>query len=870
MEGSLGGTMIERTVAAAIASAVAVIPVPVIPVPVIAQVLPDTTLPSPSQAISGDGTWRIDGGTAVGGNLFHSFLEFSIPEGQTLRFNNSPAIDTILTRVTGGSISNIEGTLAANGDANLVLLNPNGIRFGGNTRLNLGGGFLATTGVGIRLADGTVFSAVEPQGLTLSVPIGVQMGTAAAGIQVGAGAEGPTLNAAPGQPLALVGGDISIEGSRITALEGDIALASVTAGEVGLNLAIPQLQLTFNGVSWGDLSLAGTEVSIFSQGGRSLQLHGGRLRLGQGSQLSLLNLGSEPDGRILLNAATELQISERSAAGQPSQVLAVALAEGAGADIEIYTGRLQLPGGGNVLAGTVGAGDGGNITVQARQALTMTGVGFDGLQPFVSLAFQPGGSDFVSVLDNLQTIDSAIATGTFGAGDGGTLVIDTPRVDMANGAVLVSTTIGNGNGGELAIRNATEVNLTDAAIATGAFNVGDVGDSGNLSIASQRLRLWDSSFLLTATLGTGDGGDITIDAPDFVETGVSDRTIFPSPVISSSSLFGSGQGGDIRIRTGRARFDLGLISSESGGNPGNELLPLDAFIDDPNQVVLTGGPAGNIFLDVADTLDLIGNGPSPGGFSYILASSLSDQPAGTITINARQIRITDEARIIADSRSQGDTGGTIDINSDLLLLRRGDINSNLVGSRGNRAGLININTDTLVAVDDSDITAAAFFQGRGGSIVVNADLILGTEFRDRITPDSDITAISTVDPQLNGTVIVNAPTPNLQAESSRLPELVNQEDLIARGCATAAQNQFVITGRGGLPESPQQSLERAAWQDLRLPEETAAAAASPPPAQSPPSQWVEASGWTTDAEGNIRFIATAEAAPAAAVCGEDL
>ncbi|NEN95609.1 MAG: filamentous hemagglutinin N-terminal domain-containing protein, partial [Moorea sp. SIO3I7] len=67
----------------------------------------------------------IEGGAIRGSNLFHSFLEFNVNEGQNVYFANPDGIANILTRVTGGSRSQIFGTLGVDGPANLYLINPN-------------------------------------------------------------------------------------------------------------------------------------------------------------------------------------------------------------------------------------------------------------------------------------------------------------------------------------------------------------------------------------------------------------------------------------------------------------------------------------------------------------------------------------------------------------------------------------------------------------------------------------------------------------------------------------------------------------------------------------------------------------------------
>ena len=165
------------------------------------SILGVVVLLSPAQAqIQGDGTLNtqvnstlttpcagncnITNGTTRGGNLFHSFRQFSLPNGDFANFITTPAIQTVIVRVTGVGqpfISNINGRIATTNaavtlvnPANFFLLNPNGIVFGPNARVLVGGSFLATTADRMVFQDGTAFRTTDPSPLlTITAPIGL-------------------------------------------------------------------------------------------------------------------------------------------------------------------------------------------------------------------------------------------------------------------------------------------------------------------------------------------------------------------------------------------------------------------------------------------------------------------------------------------------------------------------------------------------------------------------------------------------------------------------------------------------------------------------------------------------------------------------
>jgi filamentous hemagglutinin family protein len=212
-----------------------------------AQIIADDTLPVHSRITFNNNRFKIDGGTTESNNLFHSFAEFSVPTNHKAFFNNAGSIDNIISRVTGSNISNIDGLIKTNGSANLFLLNPNGIIFGAKASLDVGGSFLASTANSLRFADGSEFITTNPSAsslLSITTPIGLQFRQNSGSIKVRGqghnlelvepliffslkrGNSSTGLQVKSGNTLALVGGNIDIEGGTLTAEDGRIELGS--------------------------------------------------------------------------------------------------------------------------------------------------------------------------------------------------------------------------------------------------------------------------------------------------------------------------------------------------------------------------------------------------------------------------------------------------------------------------------------------------------------------------------------------------------------------------------------------------------------------------------------------------------------------
>ena len=483
-----------------------------------AQVTPDGTLGAESSVVTptnvnGLPGEQIGGGATRGANLFHSFEQFSIPTGSEAFFNNALDIQNIISRVTGLSVSNIDGLLRANGTASLFLLNPNGIVFGPNASLNIGGSFVGSTASSLNFADGTQFSANAPQTttplLTVSVPIGLQYGGTTGSIlnqsqATNSSGEVVGLSVLPGETLALLGGDVRLDGGNLQALGGRVELGGLAgAGTVGLSVDSNNLLVSFSdSVAQADVSLSnGAEVDVAAGGGGSIAVNTQNLNLVDESIL-LAGIASGLDS--VASVAGDVQINATGVINLDAESLIVNAVlpgvVGKGGNINVTTGSLSATNGAALVSSTFGQGNAGNVNITARDTVSFDGVSSNG---FSSGAF------------------SSVAPG--GVGYGGSINLTAGSLSVTDGAQVSASTFGQGNAGDLNVLTVESVELIgtspDGQFSSGlrsAVEAGAVGDGGDLTFETGRLLVRDGAQVSAATFGQGNAGSVNIKASDTV------------------------------------------------------------------------------------------------------------------------------------------------------------------------------------------------------------------------------------------------------------------------------------------------------------------------------------------------------------------
>ena len=240
-----------------------------------------------------------------------------------------------------------------------------------------------------------------------------------------------------------------------------------------------------------------------------------------------------------------------------------------------------------------------------------------------------------------------------------------------------------------------------------------------------------------------------------------------------------------------------------------------ASLVEEGATTLERGVGGTLTVNASDLVEVSGSGilGSTAVPSALITDAEGTSPAGNLIINETadgnlSVIVRDGAEISASSVSS--TGGNILFNNPgaVLLRTGGRINAEAglaqgAGDGGNITLFLPDGFVIAVPTENSDIIANAF-EGNGGEINITARNIIGLEFREELTPFSDITASSRFGE--SGQVTLETPDIDPSQGLIELPvNLVDQSNQIDQRClADSGQGQsaFVVTGRGGVPPSP--------------------------------------------------------------------
>ena len=698
---------------------------------------------------------NITGGTRPGDgpNLFHSFGQFDVGTGDFANFLNETNLPTenILSRVTGGNPSQIFGTIQTTdfGNANLFLMNPAGVLFGPTASLNVGGSFHVTTADYLSLGEHGFFYEDLGKESVLTIDPPVAFGFLNEN-PIGITLEQTTLEVPAGQDVSVIGGNIEVVG-RDAVTDPGVNIQNVInapSGQITLVSANSVGEVSFNDVN---------EVGRVNAGSIDLL---GHIELTKGARVTV---AGDPAGTIVIRSGqlfvTDSFLTSTNIGAQDHSGIAM--------DIHVRDEiRLTAQEGFASIAGSSeGAGKAGNISIEAK-SLEITGRPglFDvniGSRSFKTDA-PAGDAGKVSITtESLDIRDFAfVSTQTFGPGKAGDILIRTENLQVLGDhdwAAIISSTGGqiaggSGDGGVIDIQaQSILARGGPGALLTGiASNAIEAeGNGGAIRIRADGIELLNGAQINAGVFrGSGVGGSIDVGADRLIISGT-DPGGAPSGIFSSLTFPGTGQSGDIQIRSQDITLEnFGQVSSFSSGsgNSGNISINTDdlsvtngAFIASTN---FGTGLAGRVTVQ-ADTILLQGPTNPPQAFTtpgiFAIAGATA-QSAGNITVDTEVLHILDGAQVVGRTNGPG-PGGTITIASEDVRIGGTDpLSGSFEGPRAGifastirfpgleefamaDAGNVNIETQTLTLFDQGTIQAFSGSPGKGGTIGIAADTV---------------------------------------------------------------------------------------------------------------------------------------------------
>ncbi len=609
-------------------------------------------------------------------------------------------------------------------------------------------------------------------------------------------------------------GDVTLDARNINMRHSQIGVISL---EGESTIAITADKFVMDSISVIDASTA------LGQGG-GVTVIANVVELSNGSAIRTSTFGDGSAGDIIITATDHVSLMDDPLvieATRASGLYSNAFGDeglgnlGNAGSIVVTTPQLSMAGGARMNTTTASSGRGGDVTITARDLVSISGERSQEIEEGQSGLGSTRASGIYT-----RTVGSEFCTGQ--CGDAGRISITTGSLTLGSGAVLDSGTTNTGQGGAITIQSTGPVSIagtmTDGTPG-GIFSrtIGmepDSGSGGNINLHTQQFALVNGAAisasgsgsgnagsigieglaspagavtltngsLLTSAENTGHGGTIAIEATNL--------TLTDSRISASVHDFDNSPGSTDRATVGLG--DIGLTASvmsmiggkitagTSGSRNGGTIL-VNAIVQD-----------GNIMPTAAQSVTLR-NGAS------ISASSSGPANAGNIIINAGQTYTSTNSSVTTQATANGTqaSGGNMTLTAaDMVHLVNSEISTSVQGGAATRGGDITIDPQ-FVILQNSQILATAT-QGNGGNI----NIVAGTFIAD---PASVVNASS--QQGVSGTVNIQSPVQNFSSVLAPLPKsFASAAALLAQRCAARVAggqvSTFVMAGREGLPAEP--------------------------------------------------------------------
>lgn len=441
------------------------------------------------------------------------------------------------------------------------------------------------------------------------------------------------------------------------------------------------------------------------------------------------------------------------------------LGDGDAGDIKLETERLVLDNGGAVLAGSESSGKGGNIDITSDYSIHISnpspsgtnaaGVESSGVYARAQ-ASSAGGRISIQTHTLGMTEHGAISTSATNSGNAGDIDLNLQRLVMHSGSEVTSQSSGSGAAGEIAIQAGQEVRMKRSAISTEAQSadggsilvdtpilemadrsrlsaavLGGSGDGGQIDINVNTLEVYQGSRIETSTGGAGDAGVITIDASEQIN-------LSGLPSETTSGLFsistGSGDAGQIRANSPLFMMNGNTTINTSGSASGKggdiDLNANQLFMNEGASIEAKSsgsGDAGSITVHAGDKIQMEN--------STITTEALNADGGNISLFPGYMLYLIDSAITAAVAGGEGDGGNITIAKPKFVILNDSDIIANAYGGKG---GNIDIRADYFLASAESVLDASSTLGVDG---VVNVDAI-----------DADVSGSITVLPDAFGDV----------------------------------------------------------------------------------------------------------------------